>query len=104
VKPPAESGLAWHLHHDVELHRGGESGMISTGFELPSPLVLAGSLSYPAGSDPELQSLLEGAEVRAVVMIDDPQDGDRSIAVGKAVADHTGAFTLLLPQRIKMGF
>jgi hypothetical protein len=78
--------------------------MLNTMFDMRSPLSLSGSLVYQGdGDDAAAQASLDGAEVRAFVVIDDPFDTDRSIPVGKATADASGAFTLLLPPMLQQG-
>jgi hypothetical protein len=102
-KPPAASGFAWIVRHDVGV---GSRQQFSQPFEMPSPVMLSGRLAYEGGSEKE-QAGLAGAEVMAFAVIADKvaSAGDvapeRAVPIGKAMAGADGTFTLLLPQSIK---
>lgn len=99
VRPPEGSGFPWQVQHDVTFNRG----PFDTVFDMRAPVSVEGSLAYEGTTDPTVQASLEGAAVRAFVVIDDPFDTDRGIAVGRATADAAGEFTLLLPPMLRSG-
>ena len=101
VKPPASSGFAWQVRHDVGV---GSDRTFSSIVYMPSPVMLSGRLAYMgSGEGPSLA----GAEVLAFAVIGDKSvpGGDvaseRAVQIGKAMAGPDGSFILLLPQTIK---
>lgn len=104
VKPPASSGFAWQVRHDVGV---GSERRFSSIVYMPSPVMLTGRLAYMGGGDPDELPSLAGAEVLAFAVVGDkPAFGgdvarERAVPIGKAVAEPDGSFILLLPQTIK---
>ena len=100
IKPPVDSGFPWQVSNDVNVGLGARKAPLSSGpINMPSPIVVTGSLRYPGGSD-DAQATLGGAEIDAYAIIDYKHDNvvdKRAVAIGKATADDEGKFMLLLP-------
>lgn len=98
VKPPADTGFAWQVFHDVNV-----GARTDTPFDreinLPAPVVLRGVLQTPS----DAPSML-GATVQAYTTVSDPERGQRALPIGSVVADGDGRFMLLLPASIEQGW
>jgi hypothetical protein len=102
AKPLAESGFPWRVRTNVGAGIGLRKAPISKTFDMLTPVVVKGSLRYPRRGE-AAQATLGGAEIAAFALI--PSDsGERAVAIGKAMADANGRFTLLLPQSIETGW
>jgi hypothetical protein len=92
VKPPAGSGFPWALVLDVEI--GATVGNFVREVVLEAPLTLGGVLRG-AGDVP-----VEGAELRAFVIVEDPGAAPRALEVARATTAADGSYLLLLPPRV----
>jgi hypothetical protein len=101
VKPPAAGGFPWQILHDVNI--GSRDVDFLTIINVDSPVPVEGTLRYRGGDD-AATATLEGAEIRAFTLIDDPDLGERAINVGTAVVDADGSFTLLLSGETRNGW
>lgn len=99
IRPPPGSGFAWFVKRDVAIGRRGQT--FGTTITMGSPIVVECSIGYEGAA----LSLLAGAEVTAYALIDDEgTDGKRALAIGDAVVDESGHFSLLLPSEIVAGW
>jgi hypothetical protein len=96
-KPPADSGFAWQIAHDVDI--GSRRDAFANRVTLDAPVLVRGKLKY-VGATRQAQLSLAGAEVRAYTQI----DGERSIEVGRAVADENGDVVLLVAPTLRSGW
>lgn len=98
IKPPPESGFAWHVLRDVNV-----GARTETPFDrevvLAAPVVLRGTLRTPSG-----ETAMASATVRAYTTTADAERGERAIPIGTATADARGEFELLLPASIDRGW
>jgi hypothetical protein len=101
IRPPAQSGFPWQVRHDVDI--GARNVEFSTVIDMLSPVALEGTLNYAHRSAAATASL-DAASVDAYAVIDDPDHGLRGILVGRATADASGQFTLLLPPATHRGW
>lgn len=97
IKPPSGSGYAWYVRRDVEI---GSNGKFTNDIDMSSPVAIDGSIGY-LDSD---EGSVAGAEITAYAVIDDDKLGERAIAVGKATADESGQFMLLIPPGVLAGW
>jgi hypothetical protein len=98
VKPPSDSGYAWHVLRDVNV-----GARTDTPFErevnFSAPVLLRVVLETLAGVES-----MAGATVRAYTTTADAERGERALPLGSAVADEQGHFILLLPASIDQGW
>jgi len=98
VKPPPDSGFAWHVLRDVNV-----GARTDTPFDreinLAAPVQLRVMLQTLNG----LQSM-SGATVRAYTTTTDAERGERALPIGAAVVGDQGEFMLLLPAAIGQGW
>lgn len=99
VKPPAESGFAWQVLHNVDI--GSREVDFVTLIDVASPVPVSGTLSYDG--NPAAVTTLEGAEIRAYTIIESETDGERAVEVGKAVVNEDGEYKLLLSPSLRLG-
>jgi hypothetical protein len=108
IKPPVDSGFPWQVNSDVEIGVGAPKASLNKTIDMPSPVVVTGTLRYPGATD-NAQSTLAGAEIDAYAIIsacppgqdcpDGAKDATRAVAIGKAIADSDNTFMLLLPPK-----
>ena len=96
-KPPSGTGFSWQVRHDVAI--GKRDVDFRTVIDMQSPVVVNGKLSYRGG-----QISLQGAEIAAFAVVEDEFDTERAIQVGRATADDSGEFMLLLPASLQKGW
>jgi hypothetical protein len=97
IKPPSGSGYAWYVRRDVEI---GSNGKFTNDVDMSSPVAIDCSIRYLDARDGSVAA----AEITAYAVISDAELGERAIAVGKAVADESGQFMLLLPPSVLAGW
>jgi hypothetical protein len=97
IKPPSGSGYSWYVRRDVEI---GSNGKFTNDVDMSSPVAIDCSMAYLDARD----GSVAGAEITAYAVITDDELGERAIAVGKAVADESGQFMLLLPPSVLAGW
>lgn len=101
VKPPAGSGYPWRVLYDVAI--GAREIDFASVIEVGSPVRIEGDLAYTDESS-AATATLEGAEVKAFAVVEDPFDTERAVPIGKTVADGDGKFTLLLSASTRSGW
>lgn len=95
IKPPAGSGYAWYVRRDVTI---GSDGDFENDIEMTSPVAVNCEIRSPDGE------MLTGTEITAYTVITDDKGIERAIAIGKAAADESGRFMLLLPTAVYEGW
>jgi len=101
VKPPTGGGFPWRLLHDVTI--GARGVDFANVIEVGLPVRVEGELAYTDGSA-SVNATLEGAEVKAFVVIEDEFDTERAVQIGKTTCDADGSFTLLLSPSTRAGW
>ena len=96
IKPPVDSGFPWQVYDDIAVGLGARKAPISTVIDMPSPVIVNGTLQVKGGSASS-QPSLAGADIDAYAIIDYDMDGKRAVSIGKSVSDDDGHFMLLLP-------
>lgn len=98
IKPPAESGFAWHVLRDVNVGARTETPF-DREIVLAAPVVLRGILRTPSG-----EAAMASATLRAYTTTTTAERGERAIPIGTATADENGEFELLVPASIDRGW
>lgn len=98
IKPPTDSGFAWHVMRDVNVGARTDTPF-DREIDMAAPVVLRGTLQ--TGS---MAAVMEGATIRAYTTTDDAERGQRALPIGAATADANGQFMLLLPAAIDSGW
>jgi hypothetical protein len=95
VKPPAGSGYAWQIFHDVNI---GTPATFDRVIEMVIPMSVTGKLEYDSSDSKIIRSAsaLQGAEVRAYAVFKDKTLTTRAIEIATATADEISSFTLLI--------
>jgi hypothetical protein len=96
-KPPSGTGFSWQVRYDVAIGR--RDAEFRTVIDMHSPVVVNGTLAYRRGD-----TNLQGAEVAAFAIVEDEFDTERAIPIGRATADASGRFMLLLPSALQKGW
>jgi hypothetical protein len=100
-KPPAGSGFAWQVSTDVVI--GPRPTEFGNSVNLLSPVSLMGTLVGGPRSIGAIAAALDSAQIEAYAVVMAPE-GERSILLGKAMADQNGHFMLLLPPSTHSGW
>ncbi len=98
IKPPAESGFAWHVMRDVNVGARTDTPF-DREIDMAAPVVLRGVLRAAS-----MAAVMDGATIRAYTTTDDAERGQRALPIGVATADGDGGFMLLLPAAIDRGW
>jgi hypothetical protein len=99
IKPPSGSGYAWYVRRDVTI---GSNSAFTNDIEMSSPVAIECSIEYDRNAG--AGDAVVGAEITAYAVVVDDENVERAIAVGKATADESGSFMLLLPPAIHAGW
>jgi len=94
IEPPAGTNFPWRIERDVAI--GGAEAPITSVYELSHPVPITGVATWLV--EGEQQPVVDG-EVRAYAILESAE-GTRTVLVGRATTDATGAYTLLLPPSI----
>jgi hypothetical protein len=95
IKPPAGSGYAWYVRRDVTI---GSNGEFENDIEMTSPVAVNCEIRSADGE------MLTGTEITAYTVVTDDEGVQRAVAIGKAAADESGRFMLLLPTAVYEGW
>jgi hypothetical protein len=100
AKPPAGSGFAWQVFHDVNI---GNRITFYRDIEIGRPISISGQLVYATSGS--AKSALKGATIRAFGIIVDDNDKipTRAIEVATTTADEKNAFQLLVSSAMNEG-
>jgi len=94
IEPPAGTNFPWRIQRDVAI--GGAEAPLTSVYELSNPVPITGVATWLV--EGEAQPVVDG-EVRAYAILES-DEGTRTVLVGRATTDATGAYTLLLPPSI----
>ena len=95
VMPPPGSNFPWHVRVDEEV--GGGDSALENRYDLENPMTLTGEVAFVEGDD---RVVATGGTIEAYAVVDDGEDGERTVLVGRAEIDEEGRYTLLLPPSI----